>query len=477
MQGRKKLWWIAGLILLTLVGITACASGKTGGREYEPTILDNSSGTDTEPVVCVLKAVDEENQCFTIYNISSDADMTLDYSGITEVYDRYDKATVIGTLDIGEIIDVYTEPATSQVSKICVNKEAWEEQKVENPVIDQTEKIMKIYNSRYKYDSLVIADGQELVELIDLNAQDLLTIKGIDKQVYSINISLGHGYVRPSGYKDFVGGMVEIGYNLLLPVTKNMLIPVREGTYTARMTNGDLMGEKTIKVIRGQEIVMDMSEFKAEKVSEGYVTFKITPAGADLYINGNAVDYSEPIKLKYGKHRIAVALTGYNDYNGTLDLQDEQAVINISLVDRVAEVDEETEEDDSANPTPTPSPLPGTSSQEGSADSNTAQQGSSAAGVASDAGDTSVTEDEKASSTSTTKTVDSDHTMTITAPEGVEVYVDGTYKGISPCTFTKELGKLTISLSASGYRTRSYTVEVTDDDEDVSFSFANLVED
>ena len=457
-------------VFITLLGVLVmlCLGGcsnVSGSNTYTPSILGEPAESDQSetPIVSVLKAVDTEEQTITVFAIDAENDMTLHYTGATYVYDRYDKVTVLGSVKLGEVIDIYYDTINNKATKICVNKDAWEQVQVEKIAIDQTERIVEMYQSKYKYsDDIVIADNEELVDLIDINEQDELTVKGIDKQIYSIHITKGHGYIRPSNYKDFIGGVIEIGYNMLLPVTKNMLIPAREGVYTVRMSNGNLVGEKTVKVIRDKEATMDMSEFEAEHIDEGYVTFQVRPAGADLYINGTKVYYDEPVKLNYGKHKIHVEMTGYNDYNGTLNLQDKKATIGINLVDRVAEVVEG--KTGTAEATPSPSP-----------DSTTKPDATTTpAGTSSES--TGVTDDKNSSSTSTQKVIDSDHKITITAPLGVEVYWDGTYKGLTPCSFTKEIGSHTVSLSASGYQTRSYSVDVLNDSQDVSYSFADLIE-
>ena len=54
--------------------------------------------------------------------------------------------------------------------------------------------------------------------------------------------------------------------------------------------------------------------------------------------------------------------------------------------------------------------------------------------------------------------------------------MDGNYVGISPCSFRKQSGSYVITLRKTGYETRSYTVRVDDEDKDISYSFADLVE-
>ena len=57
-----------------------------------------------------------------------------------------------------------------------------------------------------------------------------------------------------------------------------------------------------------------------------------------------------------------------------------------------------------------------------------------------------------------------------------EVYVDGNYVGVTPCSFKKVAGAHVITLRKSGYTTRSYTVQVDSADKDITFSFADLIE-
>ena len=64
--------------------------------------------------------------------------------------------------------------------------------------------------------------------------------------------------------------------------------------------------------------------------------------------------------------------------------------------------------------------------------------------------------------------------LTIEAPEGVEVYQDNLYMGIAPVTYVKTAGEHTITLRKTGYITRSHTIFVTDDDNDVTYAFPDL---
>ena len=81
---------------------------------------------------------------------------------------------------------------------------------------------------------------------------------------------------------------------------------------------------------------------------------------------------------------------------------------------------------------------------------------------------TTTTSETEAASTSSGK-------VTIAAPVGTEVYVDGSYVGIAPVSFKKTMGVHVITLRQDGYETRSYTINITDLTTDESMSFSALV--
>ena len=63
----------------------------------------------------------------------------------------------------------------------------------------------------------------------------------------------------------------------------------------------------------------------------------------------------------------------------------------------------------------------------------------------------------------------------IEGPQGAEVYLDGTYVGIAPCSTLKVTGSHTITLSKSGYKPKTYTVNVINDEKDLTLSFSELL--
>ena len=291
-------------------------------------------------------------------------------------------------------------------------------------------------DTTYAYtDNLVVLSDGESIEPLEILDSDQVTFRGVKGLAYSLVVTKGHGYIKPTGYKDFLGGTLTVEGEAIVPVSKEMLLMVPEGQQKMSMVNGDLSGEVEVQVKRGQVTKVDMKKYQSQMPDTARVTFEIQPQGAELYVNGSLTDYSKKVPLKYGNHSIKVVLEGYNDYSGVVTVKDAGPTIRINLAEQEAQVD---------------------SSDGSSTDSS----------VSSDS--------DSSSSQSEQEKTDTDHKITVSAPAGAAVYINGTYKGVAPCSFTKVIGSVTLTLTKEGCTTKSYSVTITDDAQDVSWSFPDL---
>ena len=210
------------------------------------------------------------------------------------------------------------------------------------------------------------------------------------------------------------------------------------------------MAVENITVEKDQEVLLDLSEYEPLEEKEGKVKFVVTPSGAALYINGKQRNTNQVLTLAYGNYNVTVRADGYEDYTGILHVQKSAGAYQTIYVDLVEEKEEVQK---TKTPTVTPSVSAGTSPK---------NQTDATAIVVTKAPET-------------TKAPDEQHTITVKAPIGASVYVNGIYQGVAPITFSKVLGNATITLSKEGYVTRSYSVNIADDGKDVNYSFAALI--
>ena len=210
-----------------------------------------------------------------------------------------------------------------------------------------------------------------------------------------------------------------------------------------------------------------MSEFRQKPDNKGQVIFAISPFGAELYLNGRLTDYAEPIELNYGRHDVQVELAGYKTYTGILEVRSPNPTIVINLSEEAADSPDDNSSDKGSSNTDT------ANNTDSSVTSPPSDNTLATSAPASDA--SSVTATDKTDTSKKDIEYDKAHTISVQAPAGAEVYLNGEYKGIAPCTFPKQIGNETITLSSSGYVTKSYTVAIANDNKDVTWSFPALV--
>lgn len=440
--------------IFIIMMLTGCTSTSNIKQKSGLGAGNNAANPVEMEVVAVVKAVDQKSQSITLYDTATQEEQTFSYNGGTQILSRNKVEMVVSQLACGEIVNATYEADRKELVKIQVSKDAWEYKNIRSWSIDRTASLLTVTGRQYQYESdLSIFYGNKEQTLIDLNQRDQLNIKGIGNKIYSIQITKGHGYIRLGGHDLFLGGSIEVDQDIFMKVENDMLITVGEGEHTVVFRNGSMQAKKTIVVKRDEESFLDMSEYEPELDKEGKVRFVITPSNAVLYVNGKVRNQNRLISLKYGNYAITVKAEGYEDYTGILRVQESKKSYETVYIDLV---EKKTEENDSSA-----TKQPSTTSEPKVTPSATVHPGNNS---------------EAAVTATPSVKEDSKHTITVKAPKGASVYVDGVYKGEAPVSFKKIIGDFTITLSKTGCVTKSYSVTTDDDNEDVEYSFAALEE-
>lgn len=427
----------------------------------------------------VVKGIDEENQTICLGLIENAAQITLRYNGGTDVRNQYDKIISMKGITLGEIVQFTYDTRVNKLLSLNIDKNAWSYENVRKMRLDNEKGIIQLGSSRYGFnESIVYVGDEELISLSDLSAKDQFTIKGIGETVYSVIVTKGHGIIRFTNIEDFVGGTVYIGASTYKKIKgEPFRVIVREGSYKMILQKDRIVGTKEVTVKRGEELTVDMSELSISKAKEGKIKFQISPYGADLYIDGKQVDYSTPLTLSYGKHTIAVTLSGYKSFSGMLTVGQADQEIEVNLVPETAKEESSSEDENVSSEDNTDSDdilLDWDSDKkEDETDSNDKNNNQSTPDKENIA--TQSPKPSEPSSKPAGSGIDTLHKITIQAPTEVEVYLDDAYKGIAPVSFTKVLGSHTITLKKDGYITKTYTVHVEDNNENVFYTFSDLV--
>lgn len=448
---RKALIPILFIILITGV-VIYCITIEYNKEKHAAAVNKTQEQTEEEPeelvdmnsleyqITGTLIQKDAENKSITIRPVDGTKDFLLEYDGTTDVLGRHGNSISLSQLNLGEIVEVTYSVHSGKLKIVQVSDKAFTMTDVSKFVIDERKKSMTIGDDTFHLeDDVVIAYGDTLGQLMDITDLDTLSIRGIDREIYSIIIDRGHGYIRLKNDAYFVGGWIEIGQEIIKPITSEMLVPVPEGKYHVKVTHKGYAGEEDMLIEKDKESILDLDAIDIEEVAIGHVEFKIDPDYAQLEVDGEMTDYLERVPLEYGIHKIHVELAGYQSVDTNIKVLSEYANVEITL--------EKEKESDS------------TSSSSSSTSSSTQP------GILNTS----------SSSTDNPVVVSENRQIYVEAPTGAEVYLDGNYVGIAPTNTNKVTGQHVLTLSKTGYATKSYTINVDSDDRDVTFSFSDLI--
>ena len=332
-------------IILSLSAMTACSQPQGSEPVQEQGgFIKIAPGAYDSADTAIVVGKQEKQKKITLLNLKKQKKYTLNYDGITKFADKYGSQISVGQLDEGEVVDVQFLKDEKLLTSLSVSSDVWTLNDVSKFELDLKQGRIKVMNEEYTVDeTTVVFSGSEPAELLDINSQDILCIKGKGSSIYSITIETGHGYLRLENEDYFIDGWIEVGQKIIQKIEEDMLLVVPEGTYSVYLSNYGIEGTKEVEIKRNQETLLDVGDLKKEDlIKYGNLIITVDPATAEVYIDGNRADIRRTIKATYGLHQIMATAEGYDTVIQYIRVNEEGANIAITL-------DEETERTVSGN--------------------------------------------------------------------------------------------------------------------------------
>lgn len=431
------------IMALLITGCTSQAFNIGMAKDKENNVVDtgfsvSAVGSYDSADTAVVMSVDQENSSVVFMNMDTGRQYTLYYDGTTYVTDKHDGPMTISQIRAGDVVDVNFLKGKRQIANIKVSPSAWVYENIENYDLGGINKTASIGSTTYQLpdEAVVLSEGKR-VEVMDVVAQDRVTIRGIEHKIYSVNVERGHGYLRLRNEQALLGGWIEVGNAVIREIKEDMLLVVPEGSYQVVLSNGGISSTKDVVIERDKETVLDVGDIEIVQDKVGKILFSVTPSEARVTIDGESADISKAVELPYGIHQIYLEADGYDSLTKYIQVGSEYAKIAFTLEEKKEEEtptvsDNTLDVKEPAQPAPVPS----------------------------------ISEN--------TITPTQSNKVYIDSPKKVEVYVDSNYIGISPVSFKKNIGSHTVTLRKSGYKTKSYTIYLYNDGEDITYSFVDL---
>lgn len=430
------------MLALLITGCTSQASNIGMAKDKNRNVVDtgftvSTVGSYDSADTAVVMSVDQQNNSVTFMNMDAGRQYTLYYDGTTYVTDKYSGPMTISQIRPGDVVDVNFLKGKRRVASIQLSPKAWVYDNVENYDLGGINRTASIGSATYSLpEDVVVLSEDRRTEVMDIVRQDKLSVRGIDHRIYSIRVEKGHGYLRLKNDQALVGGWIEVGNTVIREITEDMLLVVPEGSYQVFLSNNGASCTKDIIVERDKEVVLDVGDLEVPQDKTGRILLSVTPDTAKVKIDNRTVDISSAIELPYGIHQIQLEAEGYDSLMKYIQVGSEYAKISFTLEEKKKNEDSSISE-------------------------NSAQ-------------DKKPEDKDNASDSDDVLNTSSGNKVYIDSPKGVEVYVDSKYVGIAPVSFKKMVGSHTVTLRKSGYKTKSYTIYLYNDGEDVTYSFTDL---
>ena len=444
---HRRITQAAAVVMMLALLITGCTSQASNiglAKDKSNNAVDTGFSVSTvgsydSADTAVVVSVDQENNAVTFMNLSADRQYTLYYDGTTYVTDKYNGAMAVSQIKTGDVVDVNFLKGKRQIASIQQSPDAWAYDNISNYDLGGINKTASIGSSVYSLpDNVVVFSNGRRVEVMDIVSKDVISVHGINHKIYSINVEKGHGYLRLKNDQALIGGWIEVGNTVIKEITEDMLLVVPEGSYQVFLTNNGVGTMKDVTIERDKEVVLDVGDLEIAQDKTGRILISVTPESAEVKIDGKEVDISSAVELSYGIHQVHLEAEGYDSLTKYIQVGSEYAKISFTL-----EKHKEPKEEDpsiSRNDLETSQPK----------------------------------QEETPSISENTISAVKGNRVYIDAPKNVEVYVDSNYVGISPVSFKKTIGSHTVTLRKTGYVTKSYTIYLYNDGEDITYSFTDL---
>ena len=410
--------------------------------------------------ICVIISVDTDASVLTFLDTAKQERISVSFTGATDIRDKYGKVISALQLVSGEMAEIAYDSVGKKLNQLQLTQNAWKYTEVTNLDIDRAGKFINLYGKKYQYTSeLYVRDETGEIPLLSISNKDYLTIQGYEQTVYSITVTKGHGTIVLSNSDYFSEGNLTIGKEEYICIDLDTEYTVPEGNMNVTIEKGDVRGTKNVNVKSNQKVYVDMSSFVPEPPKMGEILFQITPFGADLYIDEEYISYAEAIELEYGMHKIKVSLSGYETYEGEYEVDQSSDIVTIDLIEKVKEEvtkpDTDTSQEGSTQTTPKPENPTGKDEDKENEEEDEEK-------------------DEETGKNDSKLPVDQSKTMSVTAPVGVKVYVNGSLAGTVPIKIEKPLGLTHIKLENEEGMQTTHIIYIEDDGEDKTYTFPEL---
>ena len=315
---------------------TATVTQHTGSalKKQEETVEEDTALVEEEPQgLYIVESLDMMEETIALYSLEEDKQLRYNYNMTTKFLDKFGGNALWASFTAGTVVTIGDLlPSSGALSSVQKSDDVWAYEDISKYTIDAGKNLITIDGTNYKItDKTKVYSDTEKILLSSISEDDVITVIGQDKQVISIAVTTGHGYIYLTNTELFDDSLIFIGNKIVSMVNGDQVIEVPEGTYKITVANNGWGGSGEYTVTRNETTPVNLDDLKGEGPSYCLITFIVTVADTYVYIDGEMIDPAEPQYVQYGNHKLVVQCDGYTAWNKTLVVNSETATITLEM--------------------------------------------------------------------------------------------------------------------------------------------------
>ena len=313
---------------------TTEAVGESTQSGLKAAAEENGKSIKKSSDILIVSDINSANETIRVYNYSTGVQYQYYYGLTTGFFDKYGNHMSVSDIHQGDVVDISGADSDGKAKRIQKSDKVWTNDTVTNFSVDKDKSMFKIGGNSYRLgERTMIFSGSDVIDTDSLTAQDKLAVVGIDKDIVSISVTTGHGTLQLSNTSLFEGSFLQLGDRIFAEITKDMSLDVPEGSYTLAVANNGWGDSTDIEIKRGEITKVNLNDLKGEGPKKSRILFEVDVQSAKIYVDDSEIDYTSPVEITYGKHRLKVTADGYDTWTRTLYVNSKEATIQITIND------------------------------------------------------------------------------------------------------------------------------------------------
>lgn len=278
----------------------------------------------------------KSNKELVVYDIANNRSKTIKTDKTTEVFDKNGKKINLSEISEGDIVKVSLDDNNENelVVQIDYTNDMWIQEQISGAKIQPNGKTITISNKVYYYtDETLFYYKDKPINPLKLNEMDILSLKGIDNKVWSVNVLEYHGYIVIKNKDKIKDGTIQIDNEKEIYLSDIEKITVSEGAHNIIIKGSNIEPYTAdVFIVADEEFSIDLSDAQAKT---SVLILKTNVENYQLYVNGTSTNYSEPLVLTQGEYNLKITKDGYLPWEQKVNLLEPSMEVTANLMEEI----------------------------------------------------------------------------------------------------------------------------------------------